>query len=128
MRRALYKPPNLGRRDGQQTSLRTCVNGWMLRAEVCTAWEVGAVAGRVTSWTAIQQKPPGISGLGQPSSTVLCCGLEPDIYPPTLEAATEDCSLRDWDQGSCAAVLLGLDISWNALRAGLHNTLWSSDT
>lgn len=116
MRSALYKPPNLPARwpaDIPQDLL--CVHGWMLRAEPCRAWKVGAESGQNDKLDCNIAEPPGISGLGQPFRTALCCGLEPDIYPPTLETATEDCSLRDCDQGLGVAVLLGLAISWNAL-------------
>lgn len=87
----------------------------MLRAGACRAWEVGAEAGQSDKLDRNTAETPGISGLEQPLRTVLCCGLEPDIYPPTLKSATDDCSLRDCDQGLCAAVLMGLAISWNAL-------------
>lgn len=113
MCRVLYKPLNLSERwpaDIPQDLL--CVNGWMLRAEPCRAWKVGAEAGQNDKLYRNIADPPGISGLGQPLRTVLCCGLEPDIYPLTLEAVFCETVTKGCVQQCWAWVSVGMPSEW----------------
>lgn len=105
LNRALYKSPSMRERGpvGIPQGL-LCVNVWILRGYTCRGWGAGWGGGSgegraYFTYTPTSQSIPRmgqkisrLSKQGQPLRIVLSCGQEPCVYPPTVEAATEDCS------------------------------------